>query len=266
MPASALPVVVSGLVQAVKTARHLTWWSSIVERVASGIEVEVPLVVNDLPRRGQWSERQARDLLTSAGVSVVPSALAVTADEAVRAAEEIGGAVALKVVSPQILHKSDIGGVALRIGDDDEVRAAFERVMAAGASVEGARVEGALVAAMRSGGIEMIVGLVRDRQWGPTLAVGFGGVWVHVLEDTSLRLLPVGEEDVREMLDELRGRALLAGVRGSTPANVDRLVETIVSFARLAGRLGPRLVSIEINPLRVDGASVEALDAVVVWE
>jgi hypothetical protein len=95
--------------------------------------------------------------------------------------------------------------------------------------------------------------------------VGLGGVWVHVADDTSLRLLPVDEHDVRDMLDELRGRALLDGVRGQPPADVERLVGTIAAFARLAERLGPRLASIEVNPLRADGSTVEALDAVVVW-
>lgn len=118
---------------------------------------------------------------------------------------------------------------------------------------------------MRSGGVELIVGVVRDRDWGPVLAVGLGGVWVHVADDTSLRLLPVAPDDVREMLDELRGKAVLEGARGSRAADLDRLVEAIVAFARLAERLGPRLASIEVNPLRVDGSNVDALDAVVVW-
>ena len=108
--------------------------------------------------------------------------------------------------------------------------------------------------------------VVNDEQWGPVLAVGLGGVWVHVLDDTSLRLLPVSDGDVREMLGELRGSALLDGVRGSAAADVERLVATIAAFARLAERLGPSLVSIEVNPLRVEGAEVEALDAVVVWQ
>ena len=118
---------------------------------------------------------------------------------------------------------------------------------------------------MRRGGIELIVGAVRDAQWGLTLAVGLGGVWVHVADDTSLRLLPVDETDVREMLDELRGQGAArrrprdAGCGRRPPRRDDR------RFARLAERLGPRLASIEINPLRVDGATVEALDAAVVW-
>ncbi len=121
------------------------------------------------------------------------------------------------------------------------------------------------MAPMRSGGIELIVGVIRDPQWGPTLAVGLGGVWVHLADDTSLRLLPLGEDDVREMLGELRGSALLHGARGSQAADLDRLVQTIVAFAQLAERLGPQLASIEVNPLRVEGSIVEALDAAVVW-
>lgn len=255
---------ITGLRDAVDAAANAVRWSDWLRRPAApepaGSEVELA------GGTGHWPETRGLELLAEHGIPVVPWRLARTAEEAVAAGRELGYPVVLKVVSPEILHKSDIGGVALGIGSDDEVRDAFERVVAAGSRVEGARVEGAIVAAMRSGGIEMIVGVVRDPHWGRTLAVGFGGVWVHVLEDTSLRLLPVGEKDVREMLDELRGRALLAGVRRSTAADVDRLVRTIVEFARLAERLGPRLASIEINPLRVDGATVEALDAVVVWQ
>ena len=173
--------------------------------------------------------------------------------------------MAVKVVSAGLLHKSDVGGVELNLRSDDEVGDGFERVTAAGSRVEGARVEGALVAPMRSGGLELIVGVVRDPLWGATLAVGLGGVFVNLYDDVALRLLPVGEDDVRQMLDELRGKALLTGVRGSSPVDVDRLVQAVVAFAGVAERLGPQLASVEINPLRVEGATIEALDAAVVW-
>jgi acyl-CoA synthetase (NDP forming) len=255
---------ITGLRDAVDAVANAVRWSAWLRRPPApeppGSELELS------GRSGYWSEARGLELLGEHGVPVVSWRLTRTADDAVAAARELGYPVVVKVASAEILHKTDIGGVALGLGGDDEVRDAFERVTAAGARVGGARVEGAIVAAMRSGGLELIVGVVRDRQWGPTLAVGFGGVWVHVLEDASLRLLPVGEDDVREMLAELRGRALLEGVRGSAPADMDRLVQGILAFARLAERLGPRLVSMEINPLRVDGATVEALDAVVVWE
>jgi len=249
---------ISGVRDAVDAIANAIRWSAWLRRPrlteAGGSELE--------PGSGQWSEARALELLADNGVPVVPWRLTRTADEAVAAAQELGFPAVVKVVSPEILHKTDIGGVELRLRDDADVRTAFERVTAA---AQGAHVEGAIVAPMRSGGVELIVGVVRDPQWGPVLAVGLGGVWVHVADDTSLRLLPVGEDDVREMLGELRGHALLHGARGSQAADVDRLVQTIVAFAQLAERLGPQLDSIEINPLRVEGATAEALDAAVVW-
>jgi acyl-CoA synthetase (NDP forming) len=249
---------ISGVRDAVDAIANAIRWSAWLRRPrpaeAGGSELETG--------SGQWSEARALELLANNGVPVVPWRLARTADEAVAAAQELGFPAVVKVVSPEILHKTDIGGVELGLGDDADVRTAFERVTAA---AQGAHVDGAIIAPMRSGGVELIVGVVRDPQWGPVLAVGLGGVWVHVADDTSLRLLPIGEDDVREMLGELRGNALLHGARGSQAADVDRLMQTIVAFAQLAERLGPQLDSIEINPLRVRGAIVEALDCAVVW-
>jgi acyl-CoA synthetase (NDP forming) len=258
-----VPHALTGLRDAVDAIGGAMRWSAWLKRARSARQDESELELDD--RGGSWSEARALRLLAEHGLPVAPSLLVGTRDEAVAAARELGHPVVLKVVSPDILHKSDIGGVALDLRTDDEVRDAFERVTAAGAGVGGARVEGALVAPMRRGGLELIVGAIRDPHWGLALAVGFGGVWVHVADDTSLRILPVGESDVREMIDELRGRPLLDGVRGLPAADVDRLVDTIVAFACLAERLGPRLSSIEINPLHIEGATVEALDAVVVW-
>jgi acetate---CoA ligase (ADP-forming) len=249
---------ISGVRDAVDAIANAIRWSAWLRRPRPADAAAGELEAGS----GQWSEARALELLADNGVPVVPWRLARTADEAVAAAQELGYPAVVKVVSPEILHKTDIGGVALRLGDDAGVRSAFERVTAVAGD---AHIEGTIVAPMRSGGIELIVGVVCDPQWGPVLAVGLGGVWVHVADDTSLRLLPVSEHDVREMLSELRGSALLHGARGSQVADVGRLVETIVAFAQLAERLGPQLASIEINPLRVEGPVVEALDAAVVW-
>jgi acetate---CoA ligase (ADP-forming) len=252
---------ISGVRDAVDAIGNAIRWSSWLRRPerpeVAGAELELA------DRNGQWSEVRGLELLAAHGVPVVPWRLARTGEDAVAAAHELGYPVVVKVVSPEILHKTDIGGVALGLGDDASVREAFARVVAAAGD---AHVDGALVASMRAGGVELIVGIVRDPQWGPILAVGLGGVWVEVAADTSLRVLPVGEADVREMLDELRGSALLKGARGSGAADLERLVQTIVAFAQLAERLGPALVSLEVNPLRVDGSTIEALDAVLVWE
>jgi acyl-CoA synthetase (NDP forming) len=252
---------ISGVRDAVDAIGNAIRWSSWLRRPPQPETVRGELELAD--RNGHWSEVRGLELLAAHGVPVVPWRLARSGDEAVAAARELGYPVVVKVVSPEILHKTDIGGVALGLGDDDGVRGGFARVVAAAGD---AHVDGALVAPMRDGGVELIVGVVRDPQWGPTLAVGLGGVWVHVADDTSVRVLPVGEADVREMLDELRGSALLKGARGSRAADLEQLVQTIVAFAQLAERLGPALASLEVNPLRVDGSTIEALDAVVVWE
>jgi acyl-CoA synthetase (NDP forming) len=252
---------ISGVRDAVDAIGNAIRWSSWLRRPQRPEITRGELELAD--RNGHWSEVRGLELLAAHGVPVVPWRLARSGDEAVAAARELGYPVVVKVVSPEILHKTDIGGVALGLGDDDRVRGGFARVVAAAGD---AHVDGALVAPMRDGGVELIVGVVRDPQWGPTLAVGLGGVWVHVADDTSVRVLPVGEADVREMLDELRGSALLKGARGSRAADLEQLVQTIVAFAQLAERLGPALASLEVNPLRVDGSTIEALDAVVVWE
>lgn len=260
-----VPHAIAGLRDAVDAIANAVRWSAWLRRQPQAAEsVETRLELADTA--GSWSEVRALELLAAHGLPVVPWRLATTRAKAIAAAREIGHPVVIKVVSSDILHKSDIGGVALNLSTDDEVGSAFERVTAAGSGIKDARIEGALIAPMRRGGLELIVGVVRDAHWGATLAVGIGGVLVHAFDDVALRLLPVGDTDVYDMLGELRGKALLTGARGSTPVDTERLVKTIVGFARLAERLGPKLASIEINPLRVEGATVEALDAAVVWE
>ena len=250
---------ICGIDRAVKAIGSAIRWSQWQPRPVAHAEAIAPVDTRPL------SEAEALDLLAGHGIPVVPHRLVRSAEEAVAAARELGHPVVVKVVSAQIAHKSDIGGVELDLTGDADVRAAFERVTAAAAGVEGAQVDGALVAPMRRGGIELIAGIVRDPIWGLTLAVGLGGVWVNVLNDSSLRRLPVDEQDVHEMLGELRGRSILEGARATTAANLDRLARAIADLGQLAEQLGPQLESMEINPLRVDGDTVEALDAAVTW-
>jgi len=215
---------------------------------------------------GAWSEVQARELLAAAGVPVVPGGLATSASEAVRIAHRVGLPVALKVCSAQITHKSDIGGVVLGLGSADDVRAGYEKVRAAGAAVTGAVVDGVLVTPMRSGGTELLAGVTVDPAFGPVLAVGLGGIWVEVLRDTSLRLLPVDAAEVRLMLGELRGQPLLSGARGTEPANLDAVAMVIARLGEAALALGGTLRALEVNPLWVNGDQVEALDILVVTD
>jgi len=211
-----------------------------------------------------WSEMEARRLLADAGVPVVPGGLAGSADEAAEIARQVGLPVALKICSARITHKSDIGGVVLGLGSEAEVRAGYEKVRAAGQAVPEASVDGVLVTPMRTGGAELLAGVTVDPAFGPVLAVGLGGIWVEVLKDTSLRLLPVDAAEVRRMLGELRGLPLLQGARGAAPANLDAVAEAIAALGEVALGLGGSLRALEVNPLWVNGDQVEALDVLVV--
>ena len=216
------------------------------------------------PGPGPWSEAAARDLLASAGVPVVPAELVNSADAAVAAAGRLGLPAVLKVCSAQIAHKSDVGGVAVGPATEDEVRAGYARVRAAGEAVPGARIDGVLVSPMRTGGVELIAGVIVDPAFGPVLAVGLGGVWVEALGDTSLRMLPVDQAEVKRMLAELRGSPLLTGGRGSRPVDLDALAEVICLLGGAAARLDGSLRALEVNPLWADGSRIEALDVLVV--
>ena len=225
-----------------------------------------PAAVNHATAINPWSEEAARNLLASCAVPLVPGELVTSAEAAARAARRLGSPVALKVCSAQITHKSDIGGVALGMHGDAQVRDAYRRVLAAGQTVPGAVVDGVLVTPMRSGGVELLVGVTVDRAFGPVLAVGLGGVWVELLADTSLRVLPVTTDDVKHMLGELRGSPLLRGARGTRPADLDVLAQVVKNVGDAALSLDGSLRALEINPLWVNGEQVEALDVLVVTD
>ena len=212
------------------------------------------------------SEHQALDYLSRQGVPVVPATLAVDAAQAVAAARTLGGTVVLKIASPDIAHKSDIGGVALNLQSDDAVRTAFTQMMAAARTdCPDAHIEGVIVAPMRERGIELLVGFTRDPQWGPVLAVGLGGVWVEIMQDLALRLLPVDADEVKRMLGGLRGAKLLHGQRGIPAADVDKVAQVIARIGDALLACGDGLLEADINPLWVRGNQVEALDALLIW-
>jgi acetate---CoA ligase (ADP-forming) len=216
------------------------------------------------PRAGTWAEDRAAALLAAYGVPVVPSREAGDEAAAVDAAGSLGYPVVVKAVSPDIAHKTEAGAVRLALADADAVRQAYRDVRAA-ARAAGAQDVRVLVQPYRTGGIELIAGVVRDPAWGLVLAVGLGGVWVEVLRDAALRVLPAGPAEIRAALGELRGAAVLQGARGAVPANLDRVAEVIARIAGAAEHLRDQLESLEVNPLLVRGDQVEALDALVTW-
>jgi acetate---CoA ligase (ADP-forming) len=154
--------------------------------------------------------------------------------------------------------------VALGLATEADMRAAYDKVRAAGDAVTGAHVDGVLVTPMRTGGTELLAGVTVDPTFGPVLAVGLGGVWVEILNDTSLRVLPVDRAEVRRMLGELRGLPLLTGARGAEPADLDAVAAAITALGETALSLNGALRALEVNPLYVHGDQVEALDVLVV--
>ncbi len=210
-------------------------------------------------RRLGWLE--IAPLLAAYGIPAAAAELAPTPEAAGAAAERLGGPVALKVVSPDISHKTDVGGVRLGLRSPAEAAAAAAEMLArVRAARPGAVVAGVLVQTMAPAGKELVLGVVRDAQFGPLVLVGFGGIYVEVLDDTATRLAPVTREDALEMLDELRMAPVLRGVRGEAAVDRAALAETIARFARLAVDF-PELVEIEVNPLIATASGAVAVDA-----
>jgi acyl-CoA synthetase (NDP forming) len=234
-------------------------------RLKVGPPATVPTIEVPAGAQGVWPEHLVRGLLEAHGIPVAPARLATSALEAKAFAKEFGGPVVMKVASSALAHKSDIGGVVLNV-DAEKVTGAFDDLKnRLAVALPEATLDGVLVGPMRTGGIELLVGVVTDPTWGKVLSLGLGGVWVEVLGDVALRVLPVGPEEITTMLSELRGAALLSGARGTRPVDMDRLVSVVYQIAQLAEGLGEALDTLEVNPLRVDGDCVEVLDALAVW-
>ncbi len=208
-------------------------------------------------------EAEARRVAEAYGLRLPANELAATADEAVEAANRIGYPVVLKIASPDILHKTDVGGVKVGLRSAQDVRDAFDLIVyRAQRYVPEARIWGCLVQEMVSmDGIEVLVGMSRDPQFGPLVTFGLGGVLVEVLKDVTFRVAPFGKQDAYEMLEEIRAASLLRGVRGRPPADTDALAETLLRINQLVTDF-PEVVEMDINPLMVyeKGRGVIVLD------
>jgi acetyltransferase len=191
------------------------------------------------------------------GLRVPPSGLAATADEAVALARRLGYPVALKRIAPEVVHKSDAGGVALGLEDADAVREAFARVVGPG--------ERAFVQRMAPRGLEVIVGAQRDDQFGPLVMFGLGGAYVEVLRDVAFRLAPLSAAEAREMVTGTAAGRLLAGVRGQPPGDTEAVVEALLRVGQLMADL-PQVAEVDLNPLIVGpaGEGAWAVDARIV--
>lgn len=250
-----------GLRHALTAIGHLFRWSS-----AKARPLDLGRAAGARPEIG-GGERGVLDYLASHGVPVIPGVVATSDEQAVETARTFDSMAVLKIASPDIPHKTEVGGVALRLSGDEAVAEAYADIRARVAAARpDARIDGVIVSPMRSAGVELFVGTLKDPQWGPAIAVGLGGVFVEALKDTSLRLLPITEADALEMMDELRGKALLDGFRGAAPVDRAAAARAIVAIGEAALALGSDLMSLEVNPLLADGDRIEALDGLVIWE
>ncbi len=213
------------------------------------------------------SEWRSKLVLDAYGIPVTEEKLAVTGSEAVKAAEAIGCPVAMKIMSPDILHKTEAGGVELNIAGPEEAGQAFERIVEAARHYKPeALIEGVLVQEMLPKGLEVIIGVKHDPVFGPAVVFGLGGTFVEIFEDVATRVAPLSEKDAREMIDEIRGKALLQGFRGEKPKDIDALVDILMKVSRLAVELEGSYQEIDINPLVVfeKGRGAAAADALIV--
>lgn len=216
---------------------------------------------------GPLTEVQAKRILAAAGIPVLHEMLATTADTAASAASTIGYPVVLKVVAPQITHKSDIGGVALDLRDETQLRQAWGTMMdAVRAAAPGADIEGAIVAPMMRAGVETILGVSRDPVFGPVVMFGLGGIFVEALNDVTFRVAPFGVEQAHDMIGRIRGNGMLRGFRGQPPSDVDALAQALSRLSHFAAAHADDIESIDVNPFVVlpQGRGAVALDAVVV--
>lgn len=211
--------------------------------------------------QNQISEVEAKDILEAYGFKVLPSALATDQDEAVEAAERIGYPVVLKVVSPDIIHKSDIGGVVINLSSADAVRDGWDLIMArARRRSPKASIRGVYVERMGRRGREVILGLTRDPQFGPMLMFGLGGIFVEVLKDVAFHLAPITASEAMQMLKLTRSYGLLKGARGQKPADMEAIAEALQRISQLSTDY-PEIAELDINPFIVGEVGTEAYAA-----
>jgi len=237
---------------------------------AAPVEREGQSDANDLivrvrqDARASLTELESKRLVCEAGIPVVASSLAVSPSEAVRISQDLGFPVVLKIASPDVLHKSDAGGVRVGLSSAAEVENAYAEILAAVQKTQpDARVDGISVQKMVRPGVEVIAGMSRDPQFGPTIMFGLGGVLTEVLNDVSFRVAPIDRRSAGEMIREIKGFPLLQGYRGSEPVDLDALESVLVKLSRLV-QMEPDIKELDLNPVIASSDDAVVVDARVI--
>jgi len=212
------------------------------------------------------TEIEAKQVFGTAGISATETMLASSQSEAITLSEKIGFPVVLKVASPDITHKTDAGGVKVGLKNKAEVRKAYAEIMASvKLKYPKAKIDGVSVQAVARPGIEIIIGMFKDPQFGPVIMFGLGGIFVEVLKDVSFRIIPIVRRDAAEMIKEIKGYALLNGYRGHEPANIPSLEDMLLKVSDFVEK-NPGIKEIDLNPVFAYKDSAIAVDARIVLE
>ena len=210
------------------------------------------------------TEVESKQILGEAGIPIADAQLAATREEAVAAAREIGLPVVLKIVSPDISHKSDVGGVKLNLGSEEEVAAAFDEIVEAAQRAQpGATILGVSVQKMARPGVEVIMGMTKDPQFGPVLMFGLGGVFVEVLKDVAFRIVPLEPRDARQMIRDIQGFPVLEGFRGQEPTDLAALEGMLMRLSAFIEE-HPEIQELDLNPIFAYKDGALAVDARIV--
>ncbi|MBT3743303.1 MAG: acetate--CoA ligase family protein, partial [Thaumarchaeota archaeon] len=211
------------------------------------------------------TEESSKGILKKYGVKVPGFALAKSADEAAKQAKKLGFPLVMKVVSPQILHKTDVGGVKVGIDNVADVKKTFNDMYGRLSKKKGVDVKGILLEKMvPKGGVELIVGIQNDPQFGPMIMAGLGGVMTEVFKDVAFRMLPITTSDAKSMLNELKGSKLLKGFRGSTPIDTNMVAKALVQIGKIGVENANYINSIDFNPVIVYPKSYFVVDAKII--
>lgn len=224
-------------------------------------QLDVPAMA---PLRNTPNEVEAKNIFAKVGICVPTETLCTTVEEVELAAKATEFPVVMKIVSQDILHKTEIGGVITDVASVEDSRKGYEHLVAKATEARpDAKIDGVLVAEQISGGVECIMGIMRDPVFGPIALFGLGGIYVKILNDVVLRQCPFGKDSALELIGQIRGIALLQGTRGQLPVNMDALAEMLSKLSLLAGSLGDDLVSIDVNPVIATADGAWAVDAVI---
>jgi len=217
-------------------------------------------------KRFELNEIEAKTIVSSYGISVAKTTVAKNEDEAVKIANEIGYPVVLKIFSPDVLHKSDVGGVKINLKSDSDVKNAFNEIINnVKRHVPNARIEGVVVQEFAPQGLEVIIGGIYDKFFGPTIMFGLGGVWVEILKDVTFRLAPIDKQEAEDMIKEIKGYPLLTGYRGSPPVDLDALKDALVKASQLMNDF-QEIGEMDLNPTMAyeKGKGIKVVDARII--